>query len=215
MSRGPIDISRTIAAGAPVYPGDTPPVVNRRCDIARGDPFGILEFQCSGHVLTHVDAPRHFFPEGEAVDEIPPERFLGPAEVIEVDGPAVLPEHIPQQAAGLNLLFKTRNSSHWDAPEFDPEYVYISAEAAETIVERGANLAGIDYLSADRFGDDAYPAHHTLLGAGILILEGIDLSGVEAGSYTLYAAPLKIAEGDGSPVRALLIPHEEQSFHAE
>ena len=206
MSRGPIDISRTISSGALVYPGDTPPSVHRRCDLGAGDPFNILEFQWSGHVLTHVDAPRHFFRDGDAVDEIPPERFMGEAEVIEVEGPAVEPTHIPQQATGLNLLFKTRNSDHWDAPEFNPGYVYISAAAAGIIAQRGANLVGIDYLSADRFGDESYPAHHTLLGAGILILEGIDLSGVEAGRYTLIAVPLKISGGDGSPVRALLIP---------
>lgn len=156
-----------------------------------------------------------FFPEGDAVDEIPPQRFFGEAVVIEVDGPAVEPEHIPQSAAGLNLLFKTGNSKHWDAPEFDTDYVYISAAAAETIAARGANLVGIDYLSADRFGDESYPAHHTLLGAGILILEGIDLSGVDSGRYTLIAVPLKISGGDGSPVRALLIPKNAASFEAE
>jgi arylformamidase len=215
LSLAPIDISRTIMEGAPVYPGDAPPVFSRRCDVARGDPYNVMEFHLSGHVLTHMDAPRHFVPEGAALDELPPERFIGPAEVIEVDGPAVEPEHIPQSAAGLNLLFKTRNSSRPFAAEFDAGHVYVSAAAAETIAERGANLVGIDYLSVDRFGDETYPAHRTLLGAGILILEGIDLSGVEAGRYTLVATPLKIAGGDGSPVRALLIPSGDVSFRAE
>jgi arylformamidase len=215
LSRAPIDISRTIADGAPVYPGDTPPAIGPRCQLSRGDPYNILEFRFSGHVLTHVDAPRHFLPGGAAMDELPPERFMGPAEVIEVDGPAVEPEHVPQAAAGLNLLFKTRNSSRLNSPEFDAGYVYISAAAAETIVERGANLVGIDYLSIDRYGDETYPAHHTLLGAGIVVLEGIDLSGVEAGRYTLVALPLKISGGDGSPVRAVLIPADESSLRAE
>ena len=65
-------------------------------------------------------------------------------------------------------------------------------------------MVGLDYLSVDRFGDDAYPAHRALLGGGVLILEGIDLSGVEEGAYMLYALPLKIEAGDGSPVRAVL-----------
>ena len=211
MSRSPIDISRTISAEALVYPGDLPPEIKPRYEMARGDPFNLQDLHWSGHLLTHLDAPRHFFPEGDAIDDLPPDRFVGPAEVIEVEGPAVLPAHVPQQSAGLNLLFKTRNSIHWDPRAYDTGHVYISAAAAEAIAARGANLVGIDYLSADRFGDGDFPAHHALLGAGVLILEGIDLSGVEAGSYTLIALPLKIAGGDGSPVRAVLVPRDDAS----
>ncbi len=115
-----------------------------------------------------------------------------------------LQENVPEVAAGLNLLFKTRNSAHWDPTAYDANHVYIERTAAEAIAARGANLVGIDYLSVDRFGDETYPAHHALLGSGVLILEGLDLSGVEAGRYTLYALPLRIEDGDGSPVRAIL-----------
>lgn len=208
MNREPIDISRTITGNALVYPGEAPPTMRRSSDIGRGDPYNVLELRCTTHLLTHLDAPRHFFPEGEAIDEIPPERFVSEAMVIEVKGAAVLPEHVPEQAAGLSLLFKTRNSDRWDPRLYDPEHVYVSGPAAETMATRGVNLVGIDYLSADPPNDPTYPAHKALLGAGIPILEGIDLSGVEPGQYTLIALPLKIAGGDGSPVRAVLIPLE-------
>ena len=78
--------------------------------------------------------------------------------------------------------------------------------AAAAAVERGVNLVGIDYLSVDRYGDGTYPAHRTLLRSGVLILEGIDLAHVAPGRYVLFALPLKIAAGDGSPVRAVLLP---------
>lgn len=200
-----IDISRIISGDAPVYPGDPAPRFERLQEIARGDPVNLLGLRCTAHLLTHLDLPRHFSDSGAAAADIPPERFIGPALVIEVEGPAILPEHIPARAAGLNLLFKTRHSGVWDPRVYDTDHVYISPEAARAIADRGANLAGIDYLDVDRHGDPDYPAHRALLSAGVLILEGLDLAGAAPGRYTLVALPLKIAGGDGSPVRAVLL----------
>lgn len=207
MSR-PIDISRTISGDAPVYPGDPAPRLERLQAIARGDPVNLLGLHGTAHLLTHLDLPRHFSDAGAAAAEIPVERCIGPALVIEVEGPAVLPEHVPDHAAGLNLLFRTRHSRAWDPRVYDTSHVYISPEAARAIAARGANLAGIDYLDVDRHGDPDYPAHRTLLSAGVLILEGLDLAGAAPGRYTLIALPLKIAGGDGSPVRAVLLAPE-------
>lgn len=204
MNRSLIDISRTISGDALVYPGDAPLRIEQLRTIGPDSPYGLLEIHCTTHFLTHLDAPLHFFAEGESVEELAPDRFIGDALVIEVEGDAVRESDVPENAAGLNLLFKTRNSIHWDPHAYDTGHVYIDGAAAEAMAARGANLVGLDYLSVDRFGDDAFPAHRALLGAGVLILEGLDLSGVEAGHYTLYALPLKIANGDGSPVRAVL-----------
>lgn len=163
-------------------------------------PFAITRLEWTTHILTHIDAPRHFFPRGLAIDAISPQRFIGDALVIQVDGDAVLPRHLPSDLRGLNLLFKTRN--RW---EIRPDHVYVSAEAAQALADGGANLVGIDYLTVDRFDDEAYPAHRILLGAGVLILEGIDLESVPPGRYELIALPLRVANGDGSPVRAVLM----------
>ncbi|HWQ52464.1 MAG TPA: cyclase family protein [Bryobacteraceae bacterium] len=206
MTFEPIDISRTIDEGVPVYPGDPPVRMERIQEIAGGAPFNLLRLDWTTHFLTHVDVPLHFSDTGAGVTEIPPGRFIGDAMVVEVEGDAVLPEHVPEQAAGLNLLFKTRNSGRWDPVVYDTSHVYIAPEAAEAIAAAGANLVGIDSLDVDRHGDEDYPAHRILLGGDVLILEGIDLSGVEPGPYTLIALPLKIAGGDGSPVRAVLVP---------
>lgn len=196
-----IDISRTIGPGALVYPGDPPIGAHTLCT----SPYRLTKLEWTTHILTHIDAPRHFLPDGAAIDEIPPGRFLGPALVVEVDGDLVLERHIPAAAAGQNLLFKTRNSALWDSGRFDPTHAAISPAAARAMVEAGVNLAGIDYLSVDRFGDHAYPVHRTLLAAGVLILEGLDLSHAAPGAYTLAALPLKIEQGDGAPVRAALL----------
>lgn len=202
---GIVDISRAIFGEALVYPGDPAPAIEPLQRIASGDAVNVLSLRATTHLLTHIDVPRHFFDAGASITDLPPDRFAGPALVIPVEGPAVLPEHIPAAVSGLNLLFKTRHSGPWD-PVYDVDHAYISLEAARVIAARGANLAGIDYLDIDRHGDPDYPAHRALLSAGVLILEGIDLADVEPGPYTLISLPLKIAGADGSPVRAVLLP---------
>jgi arylformamidase len=203
-----IDISRTIAPGALVYPGDPPILAHSLCSIGP-DAYNLTQLNWTTHILTHLDAPLHFAAGAPSLDSLPLDCFMGPALVIEVEGDAVLPRHIPADPAGMNLLFKTRNSAQWDADAFDPSHAFVSAEAAALMAARGVNLAGIDYLSVDRYGDGAYPAHRALLGAGVLILEGVDLAGVDPGRYRLIALPLKIDHADGSPVRAVLLPESK------
>ncbi len=198
-----LDISRPISGAALVYPGD--PCV--RTQVICESPFRLTALEITTHVLTHLDAPRHFFPEGPDVAGLPLERFTGEARVIEVSGDAVLPAHVPNPCRGLSLLFKTRHSGAW-SPVYDTGHVYVSHEAAACMAAGAANLAGIDYLSVDPFGDESYRAHRTLLGAGVLILEGLDLSAAAPGRYTLFALPLKLDDADGSPVRAVLAPIE-------
>lgn len=203
-----IDISRTISPAALVYPGDAPLGLEKLCQIDSNCPCNITQLTWTTHFLTHVDPPLHFIEGGASLDEVPLHRFSGDALVIEVYGDAVQAGDIPlePEARGRNLLFKTRNSKDRDPRIFDERHVYISSEAAKVAVARGVNLIGIDYISVDRFGDETYPAHQTLLGNGVLILEGLDLTDATPSLYTLIALPLKIAAGDGSPVRAILIP---------
>jgi len=200
-----IDISRGIAPDCLLYPGDAPPLMRQSSAIRSGAPYNVLELHWNTHLATHLDAPYHFFEDGAAVDQLPPARFIGEALVVAVEGPAVCEEHIPDPVAGLGLLFKTRNSETWDDRVYDRNHVYVTGAAAELMAARRVNLAGIDYLSIDRCGDAAFPAHYALLGAGIPILEGLNLAHVEPGRYTLVALPLKIAHADGSPVRAVLL----------
>jgi arylformamidase len=211
MNNNLIDISRMISNDAIVYPGDDPIQISTLCSIAPDCPCNIMTLGgWTTHFLTHVDPPLHFVENGDSLDQIPLNRFMGEALVVEVHGDAVLPSHIPpsDKIKGINLLFKTRNSEIVASTVFDENHVYVSAEAAKIIVERHVNLVGIDYIGIDRYGDKAYPVHRTLLPNNVLILEGLDLSKVQPGYYTFMALPLRIVGADGSPVRAVLIPKE-------
>ena len=202
-----VDISRRITADALVYPGDPPLEMNTLCEINESSPCKVTKLGWSTHFLTHIDFPSHFIDRGATLEDIPLDRFISPALVIAVDGDSIEEKHIPDDSAcrGKSLLFKTRNSESVTRQDFDPEHVYMTPAAAELAKTREVNLVGIDYISIDKSGDESYPVHYILLGAQILILEGLDLTNASVGEYTLCALPLKIAEGDGSPVRAILI----------
>jgi arylformamidase len=198
------DISRTIAPGVAVYEGDDPLGESLICDIGPDAPCRITKLEnWTTHFLTHVDAPRHFLADGRELDEIDLSRFCGPATVVTVHGEAVSAKDVPSVQAGTNILFRTSNST-LDVQQFHENHVYIDESASRRLIDIKPNLVGLDYLSVDCFGDEAYPAHRGLLESDIIILEGIDLSGVKDGEYFLWALPLKIAHADGSPVRAVL-----------
>lgn len=201
------DISRTISSKAVVYPGDAPLELKEFCTIGPGCPCNITSLgNWSTHFLTHVDPPLHFVENGKSLDDIPLNRFVGVARVVEVLGASVQLSDIERAEAkkGMTLLFRTRNSQRGTEEPFDEQHVFVAAEAAAEAARLGLNMIGIDYLSVDRFGDEDYPAHRTLLSGNVLILEGLDLSRVPPGDYRYSALPLKIQRGDGSPVRAIL-----------
>jgi arylformamidase len=201
------DISRIISNEALVYPGDDSIELSYICDIDEACPCRITRLGgWSTHFLTHVDAPRHFHLDGPTLDQIPLHRFTGRSRVISLRCDAIDAEVVSKCKIqkNENVLFKTRHSGPFVKDVFDKSHVHITKSGADALVESGANAVGVDYLSVDRYGDDTYPAHRTLLGSGIIILEAADFSSVSDGEYQLIALPLKISEGDGSPVRAIL-----------
>jgi len=202
-----LDISRAISENAPVYPGDEPLRMEPVCAIRPGSPASITRLHWTTHFLTHLDPPSHFFKDGRALDQFPLDRFINEALVVEIAGGRVEPADLPSADAmrGRSVLFKTRRSVESDPRHFDEHHSSLASEAARRIAQAGANLVGIDTPSVDRHGDEAFPVHRTLLGADVLILEGLDLAAVAPGRYQLIALPLKIVRGDGSPVRAVLL----------
>jgi arylformamidase len=112
-------------------------------------------------------------------------------------------------AAGLDgverLLFRTRNSERPPDAPFTDDFVYIDPEAAQWLGDHGVRLVGIDYLSVERFDSPEPLAHRRLLGAGVVIVEGLDLRGIAPGEYTLACLPIKLADADGAPARAILM----------
>ena len=201
------DISLPIHEGMIVYEGDPGVTVGSALALERGDPANVAMLHLGSHTGTHMDAPLHFIDGAAGIDTLALDVLIGPALVAEIDAPRLIePEHLASVpiAQHTRVLFKTRNSALWDRPAFSREYVALSPASARLLVERGVKLVGIDYLSIEAFGASGHPVHKTLLGAGLVILEGLDFRRVPPGVYELCCLPLRIAGGDGSPCRAVL-----------
>jgi arylformamidase len=202
-----IDISLPIREGMIVYEGDPGISVKPSASMERGDPANVSALNLGTHTGTHMDAPLHFIPGATGIDTVPLELLIGPALVLEVGADRLIePGHLtdPRIASHQRVLLKTSNSALWDRTTFAREYVALSLEGARLLIDRGVKLIGIDYLSVEAFGVQGHPVHKTLLGAGMVLLEGLDFRRVTPGVYELYCLPLRIAGGDGAPCRAIL-----------
>lgn len=202
-----IDISMPVHSGMAVWPGDNAVRVERILSLDRGDPFNLTHCSFTAHTGTHMDAPRHFLAQGAAMDALPLEAVLGPCRVVGIRDPeAVRLAELPRDLQrGERILFKTENSfRHLHSGSFAEDFVYISREAAEGLAAAGVRTVGIDYLSVGGFHHDLVETHLALLGAGIWIIEGLDLSCVEPGRYELACLPLRLIGADGAPARAAL-----------
>lgn len=205
------DISVLISETTPIYRGDPGVEISTFKAIANGDTANASQISMGLHTGTHVDAPNHFIDGTKRVHELDPQKLIGPCRVIDVDKDvvAIEPEHIGDISGVKRVLLKTRNSEFWSTPEdgFRADFTYITPATATLLADRGVVLVGIDYLSIEKSGSPGRPVHTTLLKHEIVILEGIDLRGIEPGDYELICAPLKYdgATGDGSPARTFLI----------
>ena len=202
------DVSRPLRAGGVTYPGDPEIVFRAHSSIDRGDPADVTELGLGSHSGTHVDAPSHFLRGGTPVDRIPPERLIGPAVVLDLPGDlaSVSAADLARQdlRGHRRVLLRTRNSAKRETG-FTRDYCALSRDGAEYLVDHGVELVGIDALSIEPFGSSDYAVHHLLLGRGIVIVEGLDLSAISAGVYQFVCLPLKLEGLDGAPARAVLI----------
>jgi arylformamidase len=209
-ANGWIDVTVPIAHGMLHWP-DNPPVMLRRVlAIDRGDAANVSALSLGVHTGTHVDAPVHFLPAGADVATLDPAVAMGPARVVEVSDPVAAGRAELERARpgrGERLILKTRNSSRrWSEEPFIEDFVFVAAEGARYLAECGIALLGVDYLSVGGYAVDGEATHRELLEAGILVVEGLDLTGVEPGEYELVCLPLRLAGSDGAPARALLRP---------
>ncbi len=201
------DVSLTYEPEMVVYPGDTPFETREIMNISDGDVCNLSAYSFGSHTGTHIDAPRHFFAEGLTVDQIPADYFIGKARVCEVldtdiIGAAELTKFGIQK--GEIVLLKTRNSNLLTQKIFSPEYAYLTPEAARYLGEAGVRILGFDYYSVEKITSRDFEVHRILLGNDIIIIEGLSLSVVKPGIYNMIGLPLKIKNGNGSPIRVLL-----------
>lgn len=174
------------------------------------DPATVSHLAFGAHSGTHLDAPVHFLEDGEGVEGFSLEALAGPCFVADLRHVRVtitgedLEGAVPSDAERVLALTKNSGWSNRDL-EFRPSYVAFDPSAADWCLDRGLVLLGNDYLSVEPYQSDDHRVHKMLLGAGIAILEGLDLHQVSPGSYELSAFPINVPGSDGSPVRAVLI----------
>jgi len=160
----------------------------------------------SAHCGTHVDAPRHFFDNGGDADGLSLDMLIGRTRVIEITSRTIAAEDLARLdlSEDVRVLIKTSNSRLWGDPEFHKEYVGVSESGAKHLVEHGLKVVGVDYLSVEQFRFPGAPAHHILLGGGVIVIEGLNLRDVEPGVYDMYCLPLRVVDSDGAPARVVL-----------
>lgn len=204
------DVSLTISPEIPVWPGDGGVKMERASKLEEGGHTNSTNIAMGVHTGTHVDAPYHFLRQGKGVDQLDLNALVGPAYVAafpdsvkRVTADALRQANIP---AGVErLLLKTSNSEIWarDEKQFNTSFVGVTEDGAKELVRMGLRLIGIDYLSIAPYKESG-PTHEVLLGVEMVIIEGLNLTGIEPGHYDMVALPVKLKGSDGSPCRVIL-----------
>ncbi|HUG40317.1 MAG TPA: cyclase family protein [Longimicrobiales bacterium] len=205
-----IDISHPLGTHTAAWPGDRPCSVEWTLRRDRGDSVNVAALATSVHVGTHADGPLHTG-DGPAAGALPLEPFLGAAVVVDArphlrGEPPLVDEGVLEgvdAATTPRLLLRTRD--HDDPARFPGRFAALSPSLCRRLAERGFRLVGTDAPSVDPMDSKELEAHRVLVEAGIPNLENLALSGVRPGAYTLVALPLRLAEADSSPVRAVLL----------
>ncbi|MGB9673351.1 MAG: cyclase family protein [Anaerolineales bacterium] len=204
------DVTVTLSSDIPIWPGDPAFVRERIQKLEKGDNTNTSKIEMSVHTATHVDAPCHFLAGGKGVDQLSLKLLTGRVYVLYlpqikfISADVLKKAEIPPRTR--RLLIKTDNSQYWEkqVKEFQTDFVAITADGADYLVQRGVKLIGVDYLSVAPY-KDSRPTHEILLKAGTVIIEGLNLQNVDQGRYMLYCLPLKIEGSDGAPARTILV----------
>jgi arylformamidase len=204
------DISLTVSPDLPIWPGDPKILIQRIMKLENGDDANVSTIAMSVHTGTHVDAPLHFLSDGLAVNEILLKTLIGRAFVLDLPEVDIVTTDVLEKAElpprTRRVLLKTRNSALWfnGVREFQKDYVALSPDGAQYLVDRGVQLVGVDYLSVAPYAETV-KTHTILLEAGVVVVEGLDLSQVSDGRYNLYCLPIKLGGLEGAPARAILV----------
>ncbi len=203
-----IDISRTIQADMEMYPGDAGPQITKVSGLDEGDSYNTSRITLGTHTGTHVDPPLHLIRDRAGIDRLPMNTLVGNARVLDlssINRPIEASDIGPLEAGEIILLKGGPGGSGGPGASCG---AYLTAACARYLVDIGIKTIGTDAISIGAL-DEEYEVHHTLLDAGIVVIEGLEMPDVEAGDYFLVCLPLKIANGDGGPARAVLIKEKE------
>jgi arylformamidase len=207
MSKRIFDVSLVIYPGMITWPGNPPVTIDTVKAINEGSSSNVSLLHIGTHTATHVDAPRHFIPGAIGIDGIQPDVLLGTARLFQLPDTHQIDREILQSLDlrdVTRILLGTRNSLLLKQGKLDMDYTFVTEDAANFLIEKGIELVGVDYLSIEEYQKDGRPAHNILLGAGVVIVEGLNLADVPPGDYELACLPLKIKDADGAPARVFL-----------
>lgn len=204
-----VDLSHPIEAGMPVYPGTEAPAVQVAADYHEGG-FREIQLQICSHVGTHLDCPAHLFPEGQTVDEMPLAQFYGPGMVLDCRelGKGLIDigfiRRFGQDLAGKDfILFYTGWDQKWGSPDYFRSYPTFTLEAIQALAGMEVKGIGIDAVSVDPVEAVQFTNHKVFLQKSRIIIENLTgLNQLIGREFTFICLPLKIRNGDGSPVRA-------------
>jgi arylformamidase len=200
------DISPPVAAGSPVFPGDTPYRQDWAASIAPGCPVNVSTITLSPHVGAHADAPLHYDPAGAPVGLLDLGPYLGPCRVIHAIGvrPLVQWAHIAHAADALPPRVLVRTYERMPVADWDPGLAAFAPDTVSRLADAGVQLIGIDSASIDPAQSKTLDSHQVIRSRGLRVLENLVLDDVPEGDYELIALPLKLTTADASPVRAVL-----------
>lgn len=199
-----IDVTRPLREELAGWPGDTPVRLERVWSRERGDPVTVGRWQQSLHTGTHCDAPLHFVTDGAGAEWLEPTLLCGPTRVVDARGREVIEPGVLDGSDPLPPRVLLRTDGWPDSRTFPERIPVVSRETIARLAAAGVRVLGVDLPSVDPLDCPRLANHHALHGAGIVILEGLDLTEVGPGQYEMLALPLLIPGGDGAPVRALL-----------
>jgi len=200
------DISPPVAAGAPVFPGDTAFDLQWSARIGPGCPVNVSTLRLSPHTGAHADAPLHYDDEGAAIGALDLEPYLGTCRVIHAIGcgPLVQWADLAHAAQAMPPRVLVRTYAEAPLQHFDPTLAAYAPETVERLADLGVRLVGIDTASIDPADSKLLASHQVIRRRGLRVLENLWLDQVPEGDYELIALPLKLTSADASPVRAVL-----------
>ena len=204
------DVTLSLSETLLVWPGDPPVSITQSSEPSNGQTITVSRLSFGAHTGTHVDAPAHFIQGGSLVNSLDLHTLIGEVLVVDASDADMLSAnvlkelHIP--GGTQRVLFRTRNSERWtdDKNPFIEDYVGITGDGARWLVSQGVRLVGTDYLSVCAFEENE-SGHVTLLDAGVILIESLNLYDIVPGTYLLICLPLKITGAEGAPARVVLV----------
>jgi arylformamidase len=208
MKENLYDLTLPMSENTILFPGDPVFCCKNLSSLKENKPFELQQLSFGNHTGTHIDFPSHVIKNGKNSSDFSISDLIGEGIIIEIPThcQSIKKTSIENSLIKKNdfVFFKTSNSDLLKEGKFSKNFVYIEPEAAKMLLRKKVRVVGIDYLSPDKCDDEDLPVHKILLSNNILIVEGLNLYGIDPGRCKIYIMPLKIPNLDGLPARVIM-----------